>query len=425
MNDVSVHVGESHGPATVLDHQPLVVNTQQVKHGRMQVVDLQRTIDCAISEFIGCTEGHRVAHASTRHPDRISVRIVIPAIGSLGEGGSPELTCPDHQGFIQHASGSKILEKTRDALVDSECVRFVSALEIVVLVPSIRADTRAGQLDETNTPFDHSTSKQALSSEDARSLEAFVKSVQSPGRVGLVAEVHQVRDRKLHLECEFVVPYRGIDRIMTGCSLRVQLVEGTDQLELPSLRHRIDLERVDVRNGLFVGQEDRSLVGCGQEGIAKALHAAGGDEPSVENHETRQFGTLASESVARPGTHGWPARDAMPGVEEVVRTGVLGEARCHRTDDAEFIRTGGHVWKEFTDGKSALPVAPELPGRLEDVALVLELGSLHLHRKRFAGIPFEARLRVEGVDLGWTTVHVQEDDVPSGGAMVTTGVQAA
>ncbi len=99
-------------------------------------------------------------------------------------------------------------------------------------------------------------------------------------------------------------------------------------------------------------------------------------------------------------------------MEEVVREGVLGEARGHRAHDAQAVGHGAHV------REAALAVAPEGPGRGEHAAHVVELGPRDLHPDRPAVLALEARLGVEGVDLGGPAVHVQEDHALGPGRVV-------
>jgi hypothetical protein len=57
-----------------------------------------------------------------------------------------------------------------------------------------------------------------------------------------------------------------------------------------------------------------------------------------------------------------------------------------------------------------MAVLMELPRGFQDVADIIELGGGHLERDRLAVLLDQARLGVEGVDLGGAAVHEQEDD---------------
>lgn len=103
----------------------------------------------------------------------------------------------------------------------------------------------------------------------------------------------------------------------------------------------------------------------------------------------------------------------MPGVEEVVGVGVFREVRCHRANDAEVINVLGDVWKEIADRDATLAILPELPGRLEHLANIIELRRGHLGFDRLSVFFGQAWLGVKGIHLRRATIHVEEDDMIS------------
>src|SRR5262249_1788774 len=90
---------------------------------------------------------------------------------------------------------------------------------------------------------------------------------------------------------------------------------------------------------------------------------------------------------------------------------MLGEIRSHRPDDAKVVDALGDVWEERADRQSAASIIFEFPGTTQGVAVVVELRGLHFHLERLPMFLLQARLRIECVDLRWTTIHVEKNNV--------------
>ena len=148
----------------------------------------------------------------------------------------------------------------------------------------------------------------------------------------------------------------------------------------------------------------------GEEPVAEAVEPARWRESAVEHDESREITVLAPEAIACPGPHAWPAREAETGMKKVVRVRVLGEVARHRSNHAEVIRACSRMWEEIADPQPALPVLLELPGRTEHVPVVVELRALHLHGEWLPVQLGESRLRIKGIDLGWSAGHEEADD---------------
>ena len=97
-------------------------------------------------------------------------------------------------------------------------------------------------------------------------------------------------------------------------------------------------------------------------------------------------------------------------MHEVVGARMLREVRDHRPHDRQVVHACADVRKQVTDGNAALAVVAELPGTLEHIAHVVELGGVGLDLDRLAVFAIEPGLGVERIELGRTAVHEQEDD---------------
>lgn len=91
---------------------------------------------------------------------------------------------------------------------------------------------------------------------------------------------------------------------------------------------------------------------------------------------------------------------------------VNGRIRSHRMNEGDVVCAGAEIWKEIADPLSALAVLLELPARFDDSSLVAMAAATEgFDFDCFAIHSVHGGLIVEGVDLTWTAIHVQEDDV--------------
>ena len=98
------------------------------------------------------------------------------------------------------------------------------------------------------------------------------------------------------------------------------------------------------------------------------------------------------------------------GMKGVVALGMLVNFASHGAYDRKFISHLTDFREHRTDGNSTLAILLEFEGTGEDVAVVVELGALHLHRHGLSGKFFEGRLGVEAVYLRNPTRHVAKDN---------------
>ena len=84
-NHLNGHIGPAKPPSVVEVGQALVIHSQAVKEGDVKIVDAHR-INGGLPAVANPT-----LDASTRHPDKKPLRIVIPTLAALGYGHSPEL----------------------------------------------------------------------------------------------------------------------------------------------------------------------------------------------------------------------------------------------------------------------------------------------------------------------------------------------
>lgn len=89
-------IGQPHVSAAEAEGELFVVDSQQVEHGGVEVVDLDLVFNRLIAEFVGATVNLATAYSAPCHPDGKAEGIVISTVGPLGERGPAELSAPYH-----------------------------------------------------------------------------------------------------------------------------------------------------------------------------------------------------------------------------------------------------------------------------------------------------------------------------------------
>src|SRR4029077_11647342 len=108
----SSHYKRRHGAGELLIQtlesitELVVVYTQAMKNGRIEVAHVHRIIYHVIAIVVGLAIGDSGAHAGAGHPGGETARVMVAAIVLLAQPalavyGPPEFTCPDHPRLIE------------------------------------------------------------------------------------------------------------------------------------------------------------------------------------------------------------------------------------------------------------------------------------------------------------------------------------
>ena len=157
-----VHICESHISPAEAECALGVLDTEQVEHGCVQVMDVPLVFDRFVSKVIGFSNTCSAFDPASSHPDGEAEWIMVPSVGSLSKRGTAKFSGPYNKGFIEHAPGFKILNQPGDRLVDGHAVFIVPIHQILVLVPAVSVASGAGQFDEAHAPLDQTASDEAL-----------------------------------------------------------------------------------------------------------------------------------------------------------------------------------------------------------------------------------------------------------------------
>jgi hypothetical protein len=177
------------------------------------------------------------------------------------------------------------------------------------------------------------------------------------------------------------------------------------------LQFRRFLSGADIRQWHLSRLEDRGLIGGGKESAVEVVQSTRRNQTAVQDDEPGQILALTPQAISQPGSHAGAALQATSRMKEVVRIGVLGKIGRHRSDNGQVINMLGHAREQVADRNSRFAIRAEFPRARQRRADIIELSWLDLHRKRFAVLLVQPRLRIERIDLGWSPIHIEEDDV--------------
>ena len=106
----TVDVGQTKIPTAVTVGESFVIESQQVQHCGVQIMDVDFVGDGSMSVFVGFAVGHPAANAAAGHPHREALRIVIASVLAFRERRSAELRSPDDERILEQSSALEILQ---------------------------------------------------------------------------------------------------------------------------------------------------------------------------------------------------------------------------------------------------------------------------------------------------------------------------
>ena len=207
-----------------------MIESHEVENGGLEVVDVYPLVNGGETELVGSPIAHAALYAAARHPDGISVVVVVPALLSLRSGSSSEFSTPDDEGLVQQSPGLEILDKGGDALVAGIRKGLVSSRDIAMAgIPGdvVSADG-VGELDAAHPSFHQTAGDQAA-------LGVFAVSIEVPGGLGFLLDIEDIRNGKLHAEGHFHCFDASFQSLVTFATLKVHFIEHGQEVGLLAL----------------------------------------------------------------------------------------------------------------------------------------------------------------------------------------------
>ena len=102
-NLARLHAGESLIESLVFERELLVIETQQMQHGSVEIVDVAGVFDDVIGEVVGFSVDSAGPGAAAGHPHGEAARVVVAAVigfrnSALAVNGAAEFAAPDDEG---------------------------------------------------------------------------------------------------------------------------------------------------------------------------------------------------------------------------------------------------------------------------------------------------------------------------------------
>src|SRR5262245_57931620 len=99
-NDAS-YIGQSEVPAPIGISQPFVIDTENVKHCGVKIVDVPPVLDSVIPVVVRCAVNHSTLHTTTGHPHSVAIWAVIPSVAGLRNWRTTEFPTPHNERILQ------------------------------------------------------------------------------------------------------------------------------------------------------------------------------------------------------------------------------------------------------------------------------------------------------------------------------------
>ncbi len=259
-----MHVGQAAIDPVVANGEPLVIDSQQVQHGGVNVVNLggMIAVERFVAPFVGGAVTHARLHPSAAKPVGEYVRVVIATFATLGRWHPTEFGGPQDNSIFQHSTLFEVLNQCRAAASHAFGQGAVIALYVFVRVPIASRESivvAAPDLHEADASFQQATCDQAF----LRKVDRFFVGVDLFGKrrgdvvepvefhdvLGLLADVDRLGSGQLHAGGEFVAANSRIEPAIARAVGRMFLIELLDQ------RHRVGTAGGGDVVAMFVGEQ--------------------------------------------------------------------------------------------------------------------------------------------------------------------------
>ncbi len=121
-HDLTVHIRQAEAAALVLVREPQVIDSEQMEHRRVQVVDVNRIPSDVVAELVGFPVARSWSCAAARQPHGKAPGVMIATVVdfcqfALGVVRPTELSTPHDQSVVQHTSSFEVLDQSGGRLI--------------------------------------------------------------------------------------------------------------------------------------------------------------------------------------------------------------------------------------------------------------------------------------------------------------------
>src|SRR5688500_3097434 len=162
-DDLTVHIGETEVTTLETEREFLVIQSERVKYGRVQIMHVHRIFDRIESQFVGLPQNLSWLHSAAGHPhrERINVMIASGGVAIFTHGRASEFSAPNHQRVVEQTARFQILHQRGLALIDFPANPFEITLQILAR-PAVAVPIRMVKLHETRASLDQPPRQQTI-----------------------------------------------------------------------------------------------------------------------------------------------------------------------------------------------------------------------------------------------------------------------
>ena len=115
---MAVHIGEAVVPSLEEVSELLVVDSELVKNGGVEIVHVDGVLGDVVAEVVRAAVGHAGFDSAASHPEGEAARVVITAVVVAGQlalavGSSSKFSSPDHKCVVEHTSLFEVFDQGR------------------------------------------------------------------------------------------------------------------------------------------------------------------------------------------------------------------------------------------------------------------------------------------------------------------------
>ena len=136
--------------------ESIVVDSKEMQHRGMQIVDADDVINAVVAQFVRRTINGAALDSTTRHPDAERIDVVI-ASGALRHGSPAELATPHDERIFQQSEAFEVFhERGAGQIAIAGRLREVG-FEVAVVIPAPMI-----KLHKSHTALQQSSRRQAV-----------------------------------------------------------------------------------------------------------------------------------------------------------------------------------------------------------------------------------------------------------------------
>src|SRR6056297_1607184 len=298
-DDFAAELAELFEAASVVIGQLVVVESEQSQQRDVEVANVMDVLHCLATDLVRRADGVAGVTATSRHPDRHCIRIVVSAISFTTAANSvvrraSEFSHPDDQCFVQESSLTKVGDQGGDRPIDRRDQGSMSLGDVIVRIPRARVD-----LHKSDSLFNQFASQQASPGEVVGRLLSDAVTIERHLR--FIIDTQRLGNLHLHPKGKLIVLHPRFEVVVIGVTCGVSLVQLLQKIKVLALVLTGNTgRRLNIENRAALTSQRGSLQRGWQETVRPACCTTLRISEFRKHIETRQVLVLCSQAVIDP-----------------------------------------------------------------------------------------------------------------------------